>query len=253
MSHTVPTAHVPTSSRMVFAHRGLNHQAPENTMPAFEAAAGAGVQWIETDVDIIADGTPILIHDSTLERTTNRTGGFYGLTRADLSQIDAGAWFGRDFRGTRIPLLSDLVTFMNEAGVNANIELKAHETGKEGSLRLIDSVLKELENLDPARELIISSFSSLLLAHFHEEAPELAIGMLWETKAMYYDWLSVLEMVGASYIHAEDADLSPARMDAFTGAGYGVNVWTVNAPDRVNQLFNWGATGIFTDTADRFV
>ena len=60
-------------------------------------------------------------------------------------------------------------------------------------------------------------------------------------------------MVGASYIHAEDVDLSPTRMDAFTGAGYGVNVWTVNAPDRVNQLFNWGATGIFTDTADRFV
>ena len=73
MSVTIPMAHVPTSSRMVFAHRGLNHQAPENTMPAFEAAAGAGVTWIETDVDIIADGTPILIHDSTLDRTTNRT------------------------------------------------------------------------------------------------------------------------------------------------------------------------------------
>ena len=58
MSVTIPMAHVPTSSRMVFAHRGLNHQAPENTMPAFEAAAGAGVTWIETDVDIIADGTP---------------------------------------------------------------------------------------------------------------------------------------------------------------------------------------------------
>ena len=65
MSVTIPTAHVPTSSRMVFAHRGLNHQAPENTMPAFDAAAGAGVQWIETDVDIIADGTPADIRERT--------------------------------------------------------------------------------------------------------------------------------------------------------------------------------------------
>ena len=107
-----PTAHAPSTNRMVFAHRGLNRLAPENTMPAFELAADAGATWMETDVDIISDGTAILIHDSTLDRTTNRTGSIYDLTAADLPNIDAGSWFGPEYVGTRIPTLRDLVEFL---------------------------------------------------------------------------------------------------------------------------------------------
>ncbi len=70
--------------RIVFAHRGLNTIAPENTMSAFKLAVEHGVQWIETDVDILGDGTVIVCHDTTLDRTTNLTGSYYGLTAADL-------------------------------------------------------------------------------------------------------------------------------------------------------------------------
>lgn len=248
-----PTAHAPSTNRMVFAHRGLNRLAPENTMPAFELAADAGATWMETDVDIISDGTAILIHDSTLDRTTNRTGSIYDLTAADLPNIDAGSWFGPEYVGTRIPTLRDLVEFMNDREMNCNLELKMHETGRDGALRMVDAVLDDLSGLDPERELIISSFAPNLLQRFHERAPELAIGMLWETVALYDDWKTMLEFTGASYVHPEDAGLTHGRVKQFTDAGYGVNVWTVNAKDRANQLFNWGATGVFTDVANEML
>ena len=250
MPPTIPTAHVPTNDLIVFAHRGLNRLAPENTMPAFELAADAGLTWFETDVDIIADGTVVVIHDSTLDRTTNRTGSVNAISAHDLPSIDAGSWFSSHYAGTPLPTLRELVTFMNERKMNGNIELKQHELGKDSTLRMIDSVIADLDNLDADREVIISSFSPLVLAHFHERAPQYAIGMLWETCALYDDWLSVLEMTGSTYVHPEDVGLTQTRVQSFIDAGYGVNVWTVNANDRANQLFNWGCTGVFTDIAD---
>lgn len=246
-----PTAHVPTGERILFAHRGLNHRAPENTIPAFQLAADAGAKWIETDVDILKDGTAIVIHDSTLDRTTDHSGAFYDLAVDDLDAIDAGGWFGPEYNGTRIPTLKELVGFLNRNNLNANVELKQHETGKEGTLRMIDSVIAELGELHEDREVIVSSFSPLVLEHFHERAPQYAIGMLWEDVTLRSDWLSVLEFTGASYVHLEDAGLTRERVQVARKAGYGVNVWTVNDADRANQLFNWGCTGVFTDVVDQ--
>lgn len=237
--------------KRVFAHRGLNTEAPENTMAAFRLGAERGCKWFETDVDILGDGTPIIMHDTLLDRTTNRSGGFYSLSRADLDGIDAGAWFAPEFAGERVPTLREFVDFMNAAEVNCNIELKSNEAGKDMSLRLIDAVSGELERLEPGREVIISSFNHVLLARFKERAPQFPVGCLYTTCCLYPDWKSVLEMVGADYIHPEDTGLKREYVQAFREAGFGVNVWTVNSPARANELFNWGATGVFTDIADR--
>lgn len=253
MASSQPTAHIPTAQRFVFAHRGLNHQAPENTFPAFTRAADAGVSWLEIDVDIIADGTPVVLHDSTLDRTTDRSGSVYSLQASDLSQIDAGSWFSPQFQGTRIPRFSDFISFLNDREMNCNVELKQHELGMDSTLRMVDAVIGELEGLDPQREIIVSSFSPLLLQAFHQRAPQYAVGMLWETAAIYGDWRSVLEMTGATYLHVEDANLTQEKIAAARDAGYGVNVWTVNRADRANQLFNWSATGVFTDVANELL
>lgn len=251
MPITVPTAHCPKLGNTVFSHRGLNTVAPENTMAAFRKTAEAGLTWIETDVDILADGTPIILHDTTLDRTTDRAGSFYGLRASDLDSIDAGSWFGKEFTGERIPTLAELVQFMNENKINANVELKANEEGAARSQELIERVVAELEKLDPEREIVISSFSQPLLMRFHDYAPQYAIGVLYETAALYEDWLSVLELCGATYIHVEDEGLTRQKVEAFTAAGYGVNVWTVNSKGRANELFNWGCTGVFSDIADQ--
>ena len=90
---TGPPVPVPPGTRTVLAHRGASALAPENTLAAYRLAADHGARWVELDVDVISDGTIIVIHDSRLDRTTNRTGPYYGLTAADLPTIDAGPWF----------------------------------------------------------------------------------------------------------------------------------------------------------------
>ena len=156
---------------MIFGHRGLSSLAPENTMAAFRCAVDHQVKWVEADVDVIADGTVIICHDSTLDRTTNRTGRYDDLTAADLAGIDAGGWFSPRFVGEPLPALSDLIDLMNDTGLNANIEIKPNETGKEASLRLIDGVITQLERLRPDVKVIVSSFSHLLLHLFKQRAP----------------------------------------------------------------------------------
>ncbi|MDU5541227.1 glycerophosphoryl diester phosphodiesterase [Varibaculum cambriense] len=232
----------------VFAHRGLNTLAPENTMSAFKKVVEHGLNWIETDVDILGDGTAIICHDTTLDRTTNKTGGYYELTVKDLPSIDAGSWFSPEFAGEPLPTLHQLVDFMNETGLNANIEIKSNEAGATMTRQLIKAVISELKRLD-GPEVIVSCFNHVLLSEFHALAPQIPLGCLYETCALYDDWRSVLELVGASYIHPEDAGLTREKVRAFRDAGFGVNVWTVNSPARANELFNWGVTGVFTDTA----
>ena len=237
----------------IFAHRGLNRQAPENTMSAFTLATEKGATWFELDVDVMGDGTVIVIHDTTLDRTTNRTGRYYDLGAADLEGIDAGFWFSPAFAGEPIPTLRTFVDFLNASGTSANIEVKSNEAGKKMTMMLIDNLLTELDRLDEGREVIISSFNHVLLARIKEKAPHLSVGCLYETAALYDDWLSVLELVGADYIHPEDRGLTREKVEAFRDAGFGVNVWTVNSSARANELFHWGATGVFTDIADDFV
>ncbi|WP_182049889.1 glycerophosphodiester phosphodiesterase family protein [Changpingibacter yushuensis] len=239
-----------TEQRIVFAHRGLCTQAPENTMAAFRLAHEAGCTWIETDVDIIADGTPVILHDSTLNRTTDHSGSMYALSRHELPHVDAGAWFSPSFAGEHLPTLHEFIDFLNETGMNANIELKSHEAGAAGAHTLIDVVMRELARLKPGIEIIVSSFSLLQLAEFHRRVPNYPIGVLFEQRTLGLDWLSVLEICGASYVHLEDTALLPQLMALPLKAGYKVNVWTVDSRARANELFHLGATGVFTNVAD---
>lgn len=253
MTAASPLKFAPHLDRTVFAHRGLPSAAPENTMSSFRLACERGATWMETDVDIIADGTAIIIHDSTLDRTTNRSGSFYPLISEELERVDAGSWYSPAFAGEHLPTLREYVDFLNAHRVNANIEIKQNEQGADRTVELVDTVAAELSKLDADREVIISSFSQPLLMKFHERHPEFAIGVLYETVALYDDWLSVLELCGASYIHPEDVRLTKDRVRRFCDAGYGVNVWTVDSVDRANELFNWGCTGVFTNRADSMI
>ena len=231
----------------MLAHRGLSSAAPENTMAAFCAAADAGARWIETDIDLLADSTPVIIHDTALGRTTDRSGSIYGLRAADLAHVDAGSWFGPDFAGERLPTLEAFIDFMNERGINANIELKANEQGAARSIELVDALAAALERLDACRQVLVSSFSQPLLMAFHQRHPQYATAVLYKSATIRPDWRSVAELCGAVAIHPEDEGLTEAMVHAARAAGYGVNVWTVNRPDRANQLFNWGCTGVFSD------
>lgn len=220
-------------------------------MASFRAAVDHQVAWVEIDVNVIADGTIIICHDSTLDRTTNRTGRYDELTLIDLAGIDAGSWFSSRFNGEPLPTLGDLVDLMNETGLNANIEIKANDTGREATLRLIDGVATQVERLRPGVEVIVSSFNHVLVYLFKQRAPNVPVGCLYKSHTLLDDWRSTLEIVGADYIHPEDCGLTRQQVQAFREEGYGVLVWTVNSLSRANELFNWGVTGVLSDIAHR--
>ncbi|WP_099332232.1 glycerophosphodiester phosphodiesterase family protein [Actinomyces minihominis] len=235
---------------IIFSHRGLNLEAPENTMAAFRLAHARGVQWIETDIDVIADETPILMHDATTDRTTNRPGSVYDLRREDLSDLDAGSWFGPQYVGEPVPTLDDLVAFANETGMNLNVELKANQQGKERSLILVEKVAESLSKLEDHVSVMICCFSPLLLAEYGRRDPSMDLALLTDRHTLTPDWRSILELAGATYLHPEHSSLTPELTQSIRDAGFGINPWTVNSMARANELINWGCTGIITDVAD---
>ncbi|GGH62172.1 glycerophosphoryl diester phosphodiesterase [Rothia aerolata] len=236
----------------LFAHRGLSSIFPENTLAAFRACTDHGVNWIETDVNILGDGTVVVIHDSHLERTTNASGSIYNLTAADLDYIDAGAWFSTEMAGERVPTLAELIQLMNQTGLNANIEIKSNEQGAARTRELMSGVLRELEALRPEREVIISSFNHLILAELKRLAPQYRVAALMTKEMMGADWRSVLELIGAETIHLESRGLTENHVKKVKDAGFAINVWTVNEGERASQLKNWGVDGVISDYAHAF-
>src|SRR5690606_25116576 len=116
----------PRSTEEVQAHRGASAVAPENTIAAFRAARDQGAIWVELDVALLADGTPVVIHDVTLDRTTSGSGSLGAMIAADLLGLDAGGWFSPAFRGEKLPTLPETLAALGEMGLNANIEIKQH-------------------------------------------------------------------------------------------------------------------------------
>ncbi|MBK5144908.1 glycerophosphoryl diester phosphodiesterase [Budviciaceae bacterium BWR-B9] len=238
--------------RTIFAHRGVSSLAPENTLSAIKLCTDYQVRWFECDIDILQDDTIILSHDSTLDRCTNRSGSLFELNRQDLDQIDAGSWFSDEYRGERIPTLSQLIVLMNQYQLNANIEIKSGDVSAEACRRLLAGLDRALNQLDDGREYIISSFNPTLLAEFKRLRPQAPVACLFENHTLNDDWHVIMEWVGAEYIHPQNEGLTHQQVQLFKSKGYQVNVWTVNAKDRANQLFNWGVDGIFTDFPQNF-
>ncbi|MEX3610914.1 glycerophosphodiester phosphodiesterase family protein [Rothia sp. LK2588] len=240
-------------TRRIFAHRGLSAIAPENTLAAIGAGADHGVRWFETDVDVIGDGTAVVLHDPTLDRTTNRTGPATALTAADLPDVDAGGWFSPEFAGQPLPTLGQLVDLMNEKKLDGNIELKPHAPSKEGVLKLVEAAIAELERLDAERRVVISSFHHLALAEFKRRAPQYEVAPLMWAQGLEVSWQSQLEMLDSTTIHPHHLALTPELVAQMKDAGITINTWTVNDRARTNQLFNWGVDGVITDLAHEFV
>jgi len=247
-----PTA---PGTRIVLAHRGARALAPENTLAALRAAARAGARWVEIDVDVIGDGTVIVIHDSSLDRTTDRTGSYYRLRAADLPAIDAGSWFraedgSRPFAGEGLPTLADALDVVAQTAMSVNVELKSCQAGAAACRRLVDDVAAQLDALAeraPASQALVSSFNPLLLERMGRRRPEAALALLTGAGSLDDDWRSRAEMLGARAVHPAQAGLDRERVEEMRALGYGVNVWTVNTRERAVELFDWGATGIFTD------
>jgi glycerophosphoryl diester phosphodiesterase len=231
----------------VIGHRGAAAAAPENTLAGFRKAAELGARWVEFDVRLSGDGRPILLHDDTLERTTDGSGRADEKTWSELRRLDAGAWFGPSFAGERIPDLEETIGLLAELGLGANIEIKPSSGAEATTGRAVGkTVAKYWPAGLPAP--LLSSFRPEALAAAREVAPAIARGLL--VGAVPPDWRRQAEALGCSTINCDHRKLIPAQAAEVRQSGWPLLAYTVNEAARAAELRKWGVMAVFSDCPD---
>jgi glycerophosphoryl diester phosphodiesterase len=228
----------------LFAHRGVSGEAPENTLSAFKAAAESGAHGIELDVQLSKDGQMVVIHDETIDRTTNGTGYVKDLTWEQLRTYDAGNWFHPSFKGESIPSLEevlDVVTTHREL-ITINIELKNDQIDYP---QLEDKVLELLKEKGMKEQTIISSFNAESLKKVRELDPDIETGFLFEgIPANILDRIKPLQ-VNAIHCEAEFAQSPTGRI--VMEMGIPLRVFTINTMEEFQLVKKAGVEVVMTD------
>ncbi len=234
----------------IIAHRGAKAAAPENTLAAMRRAHAEGASWVEFDVKLTHDGVPVVIHDETLERTTNGRGRVADLTLDQIRRFDAGRWFSPAFVGERVPTLSETLALLASLGMGFNLEIKPCP-GR--AVETAEAALKMVEAEWPADKPtpVISSFNRDSLKAARRVAPDLPRGYLAE--ALGRRWQEEVRSLACRTLHPGWRRLTRAQVKAAKAAGWPVLVWTVNEPARARELIGWGVDGLITDRPEALI
>ncbi|MEA2756651.1 MAG: glycerophosphoryl diester phosphodiesterase [Aliidongia sp.] len=232
----------------IIGHRGAAAHAPENTLAGFRKAHALGVGWVEFDVRLTGDGRCIVLHDDTIDRTTDGSGAAADMTLEMLAAWDAGAWFDPGFAGEAIPTFEETIDLLGELGLGANVEIKPHP-GTE--IETAEAVCRILRTSWPASlpAPLVSSFAYPALETAHRLAPELARGLL--LGRVGDDWRRLADGIEAHTIHCDHVGLTESRAREIRAASYPLLAYTVNHAGRARELFDWGVCGVFSDAPDR--
>ncbi|MFO7742549.1 MAG: glycerophosphodiester phosphodiesterase family protein [Anaerolineae bacterium] len=242
----MPDSFLTAGRTLNIAHRGASAVAPENTLAAFEKAAQLRADGIELDVRLCADGVPVVIHDPSVDATTDGSGRVAGMTLAELKQLDAGSWFGPAFAGERIPTLAETVATVGDQ-LLLNIELKGEGLVDRG---LVRAVVDLVEHHRLAERVLVSSFNLLALRHVQEIAPQILTGMLYTIRAR----LALARLVSArpyTAMHPHARTLDEGHMNWIREHNHRIHVWTVDDSSEMRRLVQWGVDGIMTNVPDR--
>lgn len=232
------------------AHRGGGNLAPENTMAAFRVGVAHGYRMAECDVKLSADGEPFLLHDTTLDRTTDARGVAASRPWAQLRRVDAGRWFGAHHAGERLPLLADLLPWAAAADLLLNLEIKPSlgQAEATGDRVARDAAAHWAGGPGPAP--LISSFDPEALRAAAAAAPALPRALLVER----YEPGAITQALalGCVALVADHPGVDGAAVEAMHAAGLRALAYTVDDAARAAQLKQAGIDGLITDALDRF-
>ena len=231
----------------VIGHRGASAYAPENTLASFDMAVALGCRFIEFDVMLSEDGEAFVFHDNELRRTSNGSGGL-GLVSADyIKSLDAGTWFSKRFQGEKIPTFGEVLTWMADLDLNANIEIKPYPgTVEQTTIK----VIADIHRYWPKEKQwpLISSFDQGALSLCHSIMPEMPLGLLldkWQA-----NWLQLAGELDCFSVHLNKRDVTKQRINEIKALGFNVCVYTVNSKRQAIKFFNYGVDAVFSDYAD---
>ncbi len=228
------------------AHRGASGRAPENTHAAFAAAIALGARAIELDCQLSADGELVVIHDETLDRTTDGRGAVGDRPWAELARLDAGAWFDPAYRGERIPRLPDVLAQVRDR-VMLNVEIK--------SARDVGAIERKLAKLladeDALAWVVLSSFHAAAVRNMRAAAPNARLGVLCDDDPRR-GGLALARELGAEALIPGRRWVDARLVDEAHAHRLAVWVWTVNEPGEMRRLIALGVDAIFSDWPERF-
>ncbi|MDO8459200.1 MAG: glycerophosphodiester phosphodiesterase [Burkholderiaceae bacterium] len=235
------------------AHRGAGKLAPENTLAAFRLGASQGYRMFECDIKLSEDGVPFLLHDDTLNRTTNAKGVAGDHEWSFLAQLDAGSWHSRSFAGEPLPSFENIAHFCLKNGYFLNIEIKPtpgieRETGvviAQHALRLWKT-----GSAPTSAPPLLTSFHSESLEGAKATAPHLPRGLLLDT--LWKGWLETALTLECVAIICNHALWDKSTVTQAKSAGFRCLSYTVNDEWAAQRLLNLGIDGIITDRVDLF-
>lgn len=230
----------------IFAHRGASGSCPENTIAAFKEAARLPVHGVEFDVHMTADGELVVIHDESIDRTSNGSGYVKNMSLAELKDYDFGSWFSSDFDGEPIPTLAEVLEVFHSTQHKLNIELKSDIFPYEGMVeKVLDLIaVKQLES-----RIIISAFDHSAIRTVKRLNPQIETAALFmEVLVHPLDYLNQLP-ADALHIHFPAA-LRPSIAEVIN-SGMPVRTFTVNEETHASALQQAGVQAIFTDYPEK--
>ena len=231
-------------SPVIIAHRGNKQRAPENTLAAFRSAAEGGADAVEFDVKLTVDGHVVVIHDATVDRTTDGRGRVSRLPLAAVRDLDAGAWFSDQFRGERVPTLEEVFETVG-SHLHMNVELTNYSTPLDN---LVGKVVECVRKYGLQDRVLFSSFFACNLGCLKRGMPEAACGLLtWAGGPGWLGRTSGFRSPRYQALHPCLSDVTAGLVSRVHAAGKRLNVWTVNLEADLKRVIGLGVDGIFTD------
>lgn len=247
---------------VVFAHRGASAYAPENTLAAVDAADDLGIAWVENDVQLTKDGVLVVVHDTTLSRTTDAEEVFPGrapwavkdFTAAEIAKLDAGSWFGDRFAGARVPTLAQYLHRVERNHQKLLLEIKSPQTYP-GIEKETLRVLREggwLDRSHVKRRLIIQSFGAESVKTVHAQRPDVVTGFLGTPAvADLPSYAAFTDQINPAYTSIDGAYVAAVqKLKGAHGKPLRVNTWTVNDAANAVKVAGFGVDGIITNNPD---
>lgn len=234
----------PTQQRALISHRGAGALAPENTLAGIEVAFQHQVTLIEVDVRRSQDGQLLLLHDRSVDRTTNGQGEVQTLPWQAIQALDAGRHFGAEFAGAPIPTFDDVLRFIQNKPITLVVELK--DTALYPGIE--QAVVAAIKQYRLEQQIRLISFQQSSLRLLSQIAPELQLGLLdlYPIKLAGYE-AAIGNKARLISLYWPSVVLDPTLIHRLHQRGYVVWVWTVNNPQLIRLLFWLGVDGITTD------
>jgi glycerophosphoryl diester phosphodiesterase len=232
----------PGDPAFIAGHRGDRAHFPENTLPALQAVLDSDFDFVETDVQLSADGVPVIIHDEDVDRTTNGKGLVTALTLAELKSLDAGRWYSNDFAGTQIPTLDEFFALLQNSKKKAMVELKGVWTPEQ--VRTVTDLVY-VRNVQS--RVIFEAFDYETLESLKAAAPLFPRVLI--QRYLPSDPVALATHFGAIAVLTSPASLEqhPDAVEKLHAAGLGVILYTLNKKGKWSDAIGMGVDGIITD------